>query len=111
MMSARFTAVAATSTITSPGPQTGSGTSPQPSTSGPPGSDTVTARMISTLSRHGRGRDPVVRLADAAARRAGAPTLGQTGGRVHPVGPDDGVRLGRSAGTRRGIRGPAFARR
>ena len=39
------TAAATTSTITSPGPQTGSGTSFHPRTSGPPGSRIVTARM------------------------------------------------------------------
>src|SRR4051794_25181475 len=73
MMSARFTAVAATSTITSPGPHTGSGTSPQPSTSGPPGSFTVTARMAGTVSAGAIGRAAATVRSSPLTLRSAAP--------------------------------------
>ena len=110
MRSARFTAVAATSTITSPGPHTGSGTSPQPSTSGPPGSATVTARMALTLRppperRPEPGTGFLYSIADAPARRAresGAQTWRRcTDRRAGPRGPRSDRCVGPSRGTRR----------
>src|SRR5215467_5504537 len=45
VMSAKLTPLAATSTTTSPGPGSGSGSSAMASTSGPPFSDTIIARI------------------------------------------------------------------
>src|SRR5664279_2018635 len=85
MMSARFTAVAATSTTTSPGPGCGSSTSVQTRASGPPGSGTVIAYMSESLGLESLGRTatglvgcPPYRLADR--RRNGSWVLQQQQG-------------------------------
>src|SRR3954447_12513232 len=77
MMSARFTALAAMSSTTSPAPATGSGTSDHSRTSGPPGLLITTARMTAHPKQPTRGTEQ-----GSAASTGGAQAPADTPGRL-----------------------------